>query len=87
MKGIALLVLPLSLAAAQAGPVANPGFGGSLVLPSATFSLTISGRRLGEIPLNFDPASGTLRFSARTDYDPSAATFLYEIVRQPREPS
>ena len=36
---------------------------------------------------HFDPASGTLRFSARTDYDPSAATFLYEIVRQPREQS
>jgi len=52
--------------------------------PSFTiFRLSPSGRRLGTIPLNFDPASGILHFTARTDYDPSAATFLYEIVRQP----
>jgi hypothetical protein len=52
--------------------------------PSFTiFRLSPSGRRLGTIPLNFDPASGILHFTARTDYDPSAATFLYEIVRRP----
>ena len=43
--------------------------------------LSPSGRRLGRIPSQFDSGSGILRFTARTDYDPDAATFLYEIVR------
>lgn len=37
----------------------------------------------GTVPLTFDPASGILRFTARTDYDLVAATFLYEIIRNP----
>ena len=45
------------------------------------YRLSPSGRRLGEIPSSFDPATGTLSFIARTDYDPAAATYLYEIVR------
>ena len=54
--------------------------------PAVTvFRLSPSGRRLGEIPLNFDAASGILHFTVRTDYDPAAATYLYEITKQPKE--
>ena len=53
--------------------------------PAVTvFRLSPSGRRLGEIPLNFDDASGILHFTVRTDYDPAAATYLYEITKQPK---
>ena len=51
----------------------------------AVFRLSPSGRRLGEIPWSFDAASCILHFTARTDYDPVAATYLYEITRQPLE--
>ena len=45
------------------------------------FRLAPSGRRLGEVPATYDAAAGVLRFTARTDLDPSTATYLYEIVR------
>ena len=44
------------------------------------FRLSPSGRRIGEVPFTFDGAH--LRFFARIDYDPTTATYLYEIVRQ-----
>ncbi len=43
------------------------------------YRLSPGGRRLGTIDAKFD--EGVLRFTARTDLDPAAATFLYEIVR------
>ncbi|MBR3087311.1 MAG: hypothetical protein IKH04_13020, partial [Kiritimatiellae bacterium] len=46
------------------------------------FRLSSSGRRAAEIPASFDSATGRLSFAARTDYDPSSATYLYEIVRE-----
>ena len=49
--------------------------------PPVVWRLSPSGRRLGRIPSQFDSGSGILRFTARTNYDPDAATFLYEICR------
>jgi hypothetical protein len=49
--------------------------------PPVVWRLSPSGGRLGRVPSQFDSGSGILRFTARTDYDPDAATFLYEIVR------
>ena len=51
------------------------------------YRLSSSGHRLAEIPASFDPATGRLRFIARTDYDPVVATLFYEIVRDPATPS
>ena len=79
-NGTARIELRLNVRGAIDGvaDAANGGGGG----PAATvYRLSPSGRRLGTVPLNFDPASGILHFTVRTDYDPSAATFLYEIVR------
>jgi hypothetical protein len=45
------------------------------------FRLSSSGKRLGEVPATWDAATGRLSFTARTDWDPAAATYLYEIVR------
>ena len=53
----------------------------------AVYRLDTAGRRLAEIPAAFDPATGRLRFTARTDYDPAAATLFYEIVRRPASPT
>ena len=46
------------------------------------FRLSPGGRRIGEVPASFDPATGRLTFTVRTDHDPAAATCLYEIVRR-----
>ena len=76
MKGIALLVLPLSLAAAQAGPVANPGFGGSLVLPGATFSLTLAEPGWSSTHGGVDDAGGfRVRAASRPLYLCGSAAF------------
>ena len=48
----------------------------------AVFRLSPAGRRVGEVPAAYDPATGRLSFTARTDCDPSTATYLYEIVRE-----
>ena len=57
--------------------------GAGAVPPSfAVYSLSPSGRRLGEVPAEWNSATGTLRFTARTDFDSTAATYLYEIVRE-----
>ena len=45
------------------------------------YRLSPGGRRLGEVPATFDPATGRLAFTARTDYTPDTATYLYEIER------
>ena len=45
------------------------------------FALSPSGRRRAEIPAAFDPATGTLRFTADVAADPKNATYLYEIAR------
>ena len=49
----------------------NPSF--------AVYRLSPGGRRLGKVNATF--AGGVLRFTARTDLDPSAATLLSEIAR------
>jgi len=51
-------------------------------LPPTVWRLDSAGRRVAEIPVVFDPGTGRLSFTARTDYDPASATYLYEIVRQ-----
>ena len=43
--------------------------------------LDTAGRRLAQIPVVRDPATGRLAFTARTDYDSDAATLFYEISR------
>ncbi|MBP5545524.1 MAG: hypothetical protein ILM98_15740, partial [Kiritimatiellae bacterium] len=48
---------------------------------ATVYRLSSSGKRLGEVPATWDPATGGLSFTARTDWDPAAATYLYEIVR------
>ena len=64
----------------------------------AVWRLSSGGKRLGEVPFtlaaegsrdvspSFAQAEALkalrLRFTARTDYDPSSATYLYEIVRE-----
>ena len=51
--------------------------------PATTvFRLSSSGMRLGKVPADWNPATGTLSFTARTDYDSDSATYLYEIVRE-----
>jgi hypothetical protein len=61
------------------------------------YRLSPSGRRLGEVPYTSGGSrpqgertgdgapSDTIAFTARTDLDPSTATYLYEIVRAPEE--
>ena len=60
--------------------------------------LAPSGKRLGTVPFNLavygeaqggvsrsgdsSPRIARLRFTARTDYDPAAASYLYEVVRE-----
>ncbi len=63
--------------------------GNAAAAPLRVYRLSPSGRRIAEVPCTVEPASGgvTLRFTARTDYDPAAATFLYEIERAPAEPA
>ena len=53
------------------------------VAPGAwtVWRLSSTGRRLAPVPSSFDPASGTLSFVARTDFDPDSATLYYEFVR------
>ena len=51
------------------------------------YRLSSSGHRLAEIPASFDPDTGRLRFTARTDYDPAEATLFYEIVRETPSPT
>ncbi len=52
------------------------------------YRLSPGGRRLAEVPAELAGRDGPapkecyLRFTARTDYDPSSATYLYEIVRE-----
>ena len=41
--------------------------------------LDATGRVMGTVPSTY--ADGELRFSARTDHDPSNATYLYELER------
>ena len=50
--------------------------------PVVVFRLDSAGRRLASIPSSFDSSTGRLDFTARTDYDPASATYLYEIVRE-----
>ncbi len=47
----------------------------------AVFRLSLTGRRIAEIPSVYDPATGKLSFIVDTAYDPTAATLYYEIVR------
>ena len=56
------------------------------MLPAPSGNITVyrlspAGRRVGEVSAAYDPATGRLSFTARTDCDPSTATYLYEIVR------
>ena len=44
--------------------------------------LDTAGRRLAQIPVSRDSATGRHTFTARTDYDPDAATLFYELSRQ-----
>ena len=51
----------------------------------AVWRLSSGGKRLGEVPFTLavsGEAQNTLSFTARTDYDPTSATYLYEIVRE-----
>ena len=48
---------------------------------ATVYRLSSSGKRLGEVPATWDHATGGLSFTARTNWDPAAATYLYEIVR------
>ena len=48
--------------------------------------LSFTGHRLGTVPSTWDPTTGRLRFTARTDYDPASATLFYEIVREKAAP-
>ncbi|MBR1609454.1 MAG: hypothetical protein IJ678_07560 [Kiritimatiellae bacterium] len=45
----------------------------------SVYRLSPSGRRVGEVAAAFE--DGVLRFTARTDFDPASASYLYEIVR------
>ena len=62
--------------------------GGSEATPPsfAVYRLSPGGRRLGEVPSRLEQTgaspAGVLHFTVRTDLDPAAATFLYEIVRR-----
>ena len=70
--------------------------GGKLV---QVFRLSPGGKRVGEVPCAVSPSEGsrslreskgdgaaTIAFTARTDLDPSTATYLYEIVRESSTP-
>jgi hypothetical protein len=59
------------------------------------YRLSPGGRRVAEVPCAVSPSEGsrslseskcdgtsTIAFTARTDYDPASATYLYEIVRE-----
>ena len=65
----------------EAAPAGIPPGGGTPSRPPRVFRLFSSGKRCGEVPAAWDPASGRLSFTARIDYDPAAATYLYEIIR------
>ena len=65
--------ISLTLAPSEGSGAKPPSFN--------VFRLSPSGHRIAEVPSAYDPATGALRFTARTDYDPSAATFYYEITR------
>ena len=43
--------------------------------------LDTAGRRVAQVPVVRDPATGRLAFTARTDYDPDTATLFYELAR------
>ena len=71
--------------------VATRGYGHKVTKPCSTnfpqngsaptvFSLDAAGNRTGEVPCQWE--SGILRFTVRTDLNPTSATFLYEIVRR-----
>ena len=67
-------------------PVIDGGDGRAV---ATVYRLSPSGRRLGEVPCAITPSGGSrplgesiLTFTARTDLDPSTATYLYEIVRE-----
>ena len=53
------------------------------VAPGAwtVWRLSSAGRRIAPVPSSFDPATGTLSFVARTDFDPASATLCYELAR------
>ena len=59
------------------------------------YRLSPGGRRVAEVPCAVSPSessrslseskcdgTSTIAFTARTDYDPASATYLYEIVRE-----
>ena len=71
--------IELTLAASE--ETATGGGAGAEPPSFAVYRLSPSGRRLGEMPAEWNSAIRTLRFTARTDFDP-AATYLYEIVRE-----
>ena len=63
------------------------------------YRLSPGGKRVGEVPCVVSPSevsrslseskgdgAATIAFTARTDYDPSTATYLYEIVRERSPP-
>ena len=60
----------------------RPVIDGGDALAATVYRLSPAGRRVGEVPAAYDPATGHLAFTARTDYDPASATYLYEIVRE-----
>ena len=69
----------------EAAPALFASGGGATRRFPRIFRLSPSGRRLGEVPFNLavsGEAQDILSFAARTDYDPAAATYLYEIVRE-----
>ena len=53
------------------------------VVPGAwtVWRLSSTGRRLETVPCERDAGGGFVNFLARTDYDPAAATFCYELSR------
>ena len=59
----------------------HSSLGGGNCVAATVHRLSSSGKRLGEVPATWDATTGRLSFTARTDWDPAAATYLYEIVR------
>ena len=53
------------------------------VVPGAwtVWRLSSTGHRLETVPCERDAGGGFVNFLARTDYDPAAATFCYELSR------
>ena len=90
--------IELSLAKTET-PAPNPSLvtrhsslGGGNVVAATVYRLSPGGRRLGEVPAEIAGSDGPasqecrLRFTARTDLDPTTATYLYEIVRERSAP-